>query len=132
MIDLEGVIAGQRRQARVAAAADLEQRPDARVAPHDLIGRDRLAQERVHLGQHVRDFGLRDPHLHGFVLPRLVGRADRGEVLFIGEGLHQPAIARLQEIPVLPLPLPGHDNMAAANHAQPLAGRNPGDPLTHL
>ena len=54
-IDLKRVVAGQGGKSLVAAAANFEQRPHSRVAPHDLLAGDGLAQKGIDLVEHVRD-----------------------------------------------------------------------------
>ena len=96
----------------------------AGIAPDDVSALHRLEQKLVHLGEHVVDLPVRDRHLLGRLVPWLVGRADRGEIVLIGESLHQAAVSGLQKIAVIALPLARHNDVAAAHQAQPASHRH--------
>jgi|GEM_PF-3934890 len=112
--ELEGVVTGNRRWlARLVIA----QRAYPGIAMADVGALQRALEMLVHHSQEVVDLLLGDANLRRVAVVFAVGGADQAEAVQIGNHEHHAAIAVLQDVGMLAVVQPGHDQVAALNQA---------------
>ena len=93
------------------------ERTHAGIGPDDMLALDRLDEIFAGGGAEIIDLGIADFHLGRIAVIVLIGGADEGEILFVGNGENDAAIGVLEEVGARIVELLLHDDMAALHEA---------------
>ncbi len=104
-------------------SAVVEQRAHTGIAPHDLVAGDGETEIFAGRGAEIVFFVLADRHRGRIAGIIAVGGADQGEVILVGNGENDPAVAILENIAAVMAVEPPHHNMAALDQADMVARR---------
>src|SRR5258708_27883842 len=110
-------------------AAGIIERPNARIAPDDVLVVEAAFEKAADDAAQIEDFLRRDVDRTGIAVDRHLGRADQREALLEGDDEDDAAIGILQQISLLALVEAGEDGTAALDHPRPVAPRETAAPF---
>ena len=120
-VELQRVVA---RDGRRVARLVVEQRPHAGIRPHDILRRDRAREVAARLLAQVVRLRCVDLRATDRTVVLDVGGADQREVVLVRDREDDALVGVLEDVGMVVLEQPGHDDVAALDQPQRLGARH--------